>query len=485
MRINSRNLAIGVLILLTIVLGIVSLIIASRVGQQPADTSVDSCTLGQTTCQKNSSNENTGYKCTCVAADSDGEYQCSSFDTSACPTETQTNKCPNGINYSGSCGADGCASNQKPLYTCNADNGNVTKGCQTSSDCSGGTNTGGSTTGGSTTGGTTGGSKTVGQACNPGANECQSGLVCTPSEVNGPNVCNVPPTTNACGAGSTCSDYIAFRCDSLTNGECNSNFSGPYSSFSAAKAAAGSCGQVDQVCSGGSPGNHTLCGDFDSFCSGGGTTTGGSTGGTTGGTPRYSCVTSNFTCIQQAGGAYTSASACEAACDAAIVQCGNTCGGSNTCEPGTTCTGGKCVMNGCTTATCTNNCTPLCGGPCDPDSGIACPTGHSCDPTSNRCVIDLCLGNSQCTNNGCFLPATAVISDKADPILFGFLMILIGVFAYKFNLFGRMINLASNTNEFGNLLDAFKYTNYIESTKRGRDKFEKKIEEKLKNEDEG
>ncbi len=86
-------------------------------------------------------------------------------------------------------------------------------------------------------------------------------LVC--QGVAGSRVCQVT-TPGQCPGGS-CTGYIGFKCNVLANGQCRENPK-VFTSAGAAASYAGTCGQVDQVCVGGSRENQ-LCGDFSIFSS--------------------------------------------------------------------------------------------------------------------------------------------------------------------------------------------------------------------------
>jgi hypothetical protein len=91
---------------------------------------------------------------------------------------------------------------------------------------------------------------------------------------SGQEICNVIPITPSTGTttpaicqqnGGSCSGYQGFKCTYLTNGQCLENpsqiFTGTNARSQADSYAGSSCGQVDQVCVGGSD-NGKLCGNF-------------------------------------------------------------------------------------------------------------------------------------------------------------------------------------------------------------------------------
>ena len=104
----------------------------------------------------------------------------------------------------------------------------------------------------------------AGQSCSSNS-PCCNGLAC--QGVVGSQKCQ-DPGTGVC-PGGTCGGnqgWIAFSCDHLTNSQCLSNDS-THNSYADAVGNAGSCGQVDEVCNGGSN-NRNLCGGFSIFSSG-------------------------------------------------------------------------------------------------------------------------------------------------------------------------------------------------------------------------
>ncbi|MEP7104126.1 MAG: hypothetical protein ABI721_05470 [Candidatus Dojkabacteria bacterium] len=327
MRYNftPRNIAIAVLLILTLILGIVSIVIAIRLGQSTTSVDLVQCT-GDQRCSGAASNFCQGtFACECLASRKAG-----------CSNDIFVVRCGN----------------------------------TASPSCSGGTT-------GSGTGGTTG-SGPVGQggACSPAANECASGLVCTPSSVNGPNVCNVPPSGSGCTGGNTCSAYLGFKCDQLVNGECSANGSS-FNSFSEAASYAGGCGQVDQVCTGGTPGNNQLCGSFQ-------------------------------------------------------------------------------VIN----TSCFVNPPPVTPPPVTPPPVTPPPVEPPVTPPPPPPVSSPTL------------PETAVISNEADRLMLGFMLILLGLITYRFNVFGRLVenlNLLSDDS-------AVKHSPLQRFLRSRRGDFEKKVQ---------
>ena len=132
--------------LIILILGLSGLAIFISVTLQQNQAPIDSsaavrCVLGSPpTCQKNINNNNNGYKCTCVALGTGNtDYRCNDYDPGYCPPAT-SNLCPQGSNYAGACGTDGCASGQKPSYGCiiatDGQTSNYVKtGCVADSSC--------------------------------------------------------------------------------------------------------------------------------------------------------------------------------------------------------------------------------------------------------------------------------------------------------------------------------------------------------------
>lgn len=123
-------------------------------------------------------------------------------------------------------------------------------------------------------------SKCTAGACVSGGGACDSGSCCAGYVCQGlsgsrkcqkqfDNICpGVTDAANACGGVG--GGVLGFKCTHLTNGQCLEN-PATFDSFAAAAAYAGTCGQVDEVCKGGSN-NRNLCGGFsitNEGCTGG------------------------------------------------------------------------------------------------------------------------------------------------------------------------------------------------------------------------
>lgn len=112
-----------------------------------------------------------------------------------------------------------------------------------------------------------------GGACIVGGLSCEGGGTCCTGSycqgVAGSRLCQTPPNANVCPGGGTCGGgqgYIGFHCNNLSNGQCLQNPQ-TFDSFAAALSYAGTCGQADEVCNGGSN-NRNLCGSFTIVSSG-------------------------------------------------------------------------------------------------------------------------------------------------------------------------------------------------------------------------
>ncbi len=146
----------------------------------------------------------------------------------------------------------GAAYNTKSSYS--SSDGNVQCYTDVGNDSCGGGGTGGSCSGAL-------------QSCEGGAT-CCSGFVC--QGTMGSRKCQDAgkPKDQFC-PGAVCGGtggWIGFRCDHLTNGQCLDNPQ-TFNDYGSAAAYAGSCGQADEVCNGGSN-NRNLCGGFTVFSSG-------------------------------------------------------------------------------------------------------------------------------------------------------------------------------------------------------------------------
>ena len=104
-----------------------------------------------------------------------------------------------------------------------------------------------------------------------GSSNCCAGLVCQ-NGLTGQLRCEDPGSGNRCPGGGRCGGpggWLGFRCSQLTNGQCLEN-PATFNDYASAAAYAGGCGQVDEVCVGGSR-DRQLCGHFQIFNSSCGT----------------------------------------------------------------------------------------------------------------------------------------------------------------------------------------------------------------------
>jgi hypothetical protein len=510
MSYQARRATIIILIILTILLAAVSIYIA--VGIKDDQSGEDS--NAQTLVECNPSTGNTPCGGTeCCAACSNGKRYCAT-DTLRCSdicgslTGSQTGSttsttsgnttsttgsttstaqpdsvvCPNGGNQGiqkNVCLNQFCGPSYDPEFynDNNGDNIACCK-CNLKSTTTSGQTTSGQTTSGQTTSGGT--KKGLGQTCVPGANECQSQYVCTLNPQTNGYTCNDPGNTDQrCGTGYSCSGFVAFKCDRLdASGRCESGQVGIYSSFNQAKSQiTNSCGQVDQICVNGSnqaeldsSGTYKNCGDFQIIsngCSGSGST------GTT--TTTFRCVNGGCQKVNGSGGKYPTQSACQADCRPPERQCGQTCSNNTQCGDDHSCTGGVCVLNGCTGSTCVNGCTAVCGGPCVDGDDASCPVNHSCQ--SGRCILSSCRGNANCTNNGCILPFTAFGDNTRDYLMLGMLFVLLGLFTYRYNMLSRFALLTTSSyKKITEKRPGVEKEKVGKKVKKGREDYERKFD---------
>ncbi|MEK7587321.1 MAG: hypothetical protein AAB457_00705 [Patescibacteria group bacterium] len=115
----------------------------------------------------------------------------------------------------------------------------------------------------------------AGKSCNDVSN-CGTGCstqnwVCV--GVSGQKTCQQHGPEDQCPGGGACTKVNAYRCDGLdSGGQCHQNLRTDVGDFAAGRTHAAGCGQVDQVCRGGSRDN-LGCGSFEIVNSTCGTTT--------------------------------------------------------------------------------------------------------------------------------------------------------------------------------------------------------------------
>lgn len=143
----------------------------------------------------------------------------------------------------------------------------------------------------------------------------------------------------------------------------------------------------------------------------------------------------------------TGGGTCSSACTCSVdnVLCGESCTSDSQCPVDHSCTNGTCVLDGCTGSNCVNGCVPLCGGPCNQNSD--CPTGHSCDQKTDLCVLNACLNDPNCTNNGCKLPVTGLFDGEGenDQLIGGIMLLITSILIYKLGIFQRVATLFVNS----------------------------------------
>lgn len=99
---------LSILFLFCSIIGAVILVKNNQDNRNRA-TGTDKCSEGQKTCQKNSDGKNTGFLCKCLTELDPNDWQCTTKDTSTCPTDSgdtdpTSGKCGNGVGViSGRC----------------------------------------------------------------------------------------------------------------------------------------------------------------------------------------------------------------------------------------------------------------------------------------------------------------------------------------------------------------------------------------------
>jgi hypothetical protein len=151
-----------------------------------------------------------------------------------------------------------------------------------------------------------------------------------------------------------------------------------------------------------------------------------------------------------------------------IRTCNASCDENNLCPDSLSCIDGVCRNADCPNDT-DCSCTVDCGDPCSSNSD--CPLNHVCDPSQNRCVLEVCLNNPNCTNNGCVLPQTGIIDDNKLPV--GLFALLVGVILIKFDI------LAFGKHAFS-LMGEVSRNGRVEREEKMLKKFERKIEKGMR-----
>ncbi|MEI6462133.1 MAG: carboxypeptidase-like regulatory domain-containing protein [bacterium] len=106
-------------------------------------------------------------------------------------------------------------------------------------------------------------------------------------------------------------------------------------------------------------------------------------------------------------------------CSAPVPQCGNgTVDAGEMCDPvgsvGQCANGGKC-LNGCTCSTCGSTCT----------TNDQCPNGYAC--SKGQCRNPACPNANECSCGTSSVPSTALFDDNRLGLMFGFVLILLGI----------------------------------------------------------
>jgi hypothetical protein len=238
-----------------------------------------------------------------------------------------------------------------------------------------------------------------------GASTCCSGLVCQ-NGLTGQLRCEDPGTSNVCPGNGVCGGsggWLGFRCNQLTNGQCLEN-PGTFNSFGEAAAYASSCGQVDEVCVGGTN-NRNLCGSFQIFSSGCGSnptappTVPPTTPPTVPPTVPPSVQPSVTPSVQPSVTPSVQPSVSPSPSPTPIV-CGSACSFTSQCPQDHTCNSGRCELTSCVNgAACSSDrCrVTACGSTCSSNS--ECPNDHTC--SGNRCVLNACANGSSCSSDRC------------------------------------------------------------------------------------
>jgi hypothetical protein len=313
-----------------------------------------------------------------------------------------------------------------------------------------------------------------------GSSTCCAGLVCQ-NGVNGSARCEDPGTADVCPGGGVCggaNGWIGFKCNQLSSGECHDNDQ-TFGSYGAAAAYAGSCGQADEVCVGGTK-NRQLCGDFTIFSSGCGS--GGNQGSpnpsvppsgeptphptpnpTPGVTPSpVASPTPGVTPSPVAsptpgvtpspspippvcGGACSFTSECPqdhtcnngkceltacvngASCSSdncRVTACASTCSFTSECPQDHVCNNGKCELSACVSggSTCTSDRCRITGCTSSCSNNSECPNDHTCN--NSKCELTVCVNGANCDSNRCYVinnptpvptPSPVVVVGCNDP----------------------------------------------------------------------
>ncbi|MDQ6984745.1 MAG: DUF4215 domain-containing protein [Candidatus Dojkabacteria bacterium] len=446
---KKRKFLIGILLILTIGLVGASLYVGLNLqnSEGPEDSSAStSCTDTSPACVGKSNGDDAGcqgggsaFRCKCVAVAS-SDPNCSSgtlkvncsYADSSCGTPT--NKCPNGSNYSGGCGQDGCASNQKPLFACDASTENTSKtGCQRSQDCENTVDPCNANSGRA-------------NACQcSSSGQCSSGFCnssnkCATKTSIGGFTCPNPPNASAV----ICAVYDCPNGDTNGDGECLASDEGSSEAFYTSNCPSSppsGCGQIDYytAASGSRPDFGSYCGySFLSFsaCSGGvsdpvcgnGKKEAGEECDDGNNNNNDSCNNNCKTVVQPVcgDGKMDAGETCDDGnkidgdgCDSNC-QISPKCGDGNM-DTGETCDDGNNIDGDGCDSTCQIEVDPTCGDG-NMDAGETCDDGNNingdgCDSTcqleENQCG-DSCTTNSECPNNHSCISGTCTLNGCTD-----------------------------------------------------------------------
>jgi len=447
---------IGVIFLLLGVVGFITLYVQQNQSPDDSGAAVQACDPSTfiAACQPG----NTGYKCNCVGV---ATSTCSTAQLvggkcyvvncgqpdSSCIGST-TSQCPLGQYYSGECNQNGCSGGKRMAYQCN--NGSVSeRGCQVDPACptSSGNNTGtdtGSTPDPNTTCVITyRSSTTVDFSKGCAGKELQYFHSSYDGATNKCPTSENPETRFTVGTegGSYSSNAQPGECRQLDH-----HFAGVNSSGTAV-GSGGVCGCNAPVVSPPPPSAPTTI-----TC--------------------YKCTTPTTD-----GNMCESFTTTESACPA----------GSSATSACETAVGGACPVENTPTTTCYRCTVPTNdANMCESFSvsGTVCPSGSTTEALGCAAVAPGAACPIDAVITPPTLPQTAVISDNFDRLILGFMMILLGVLVYKYDIFskfGTYFYVAKNI-DIQDIEKEAKVKNHIKKAtklKKDRGSFEDKVSKKF------
>lgn len=189
--------------------------------------------------------------------------------------------------------------------------------------------------------------------------------------------------------------------------------------------------------------------------------------------PRYYCDQSTYTCKISTDGNYTDLTTCTDNCQPPETKyyCDQS---TFTCKPGTN-------GNYSNIGSCQDNCIPqFCGQPCGGKDGLTCPNNHVCDPSTKKCVLNACLNDPTCTDNGCKLPESAIFGDSRDYLIYAALLMILGIIMYKWNILKFAYNSKELVNELNHSLIESAENSKAEKEHRKIEKEREKFESRFK-----